>query len=79
QHSDDNGASWSSSREITGSVIPEGSRWYATGPGHGIQLSRAEHAGRLIAPMNYSAPDDNGAGVIFSDDGGDTWRPGGLV
>src|SRR3954463_14693810 len=39
QHSDDDGVSWSAPKEITRQVKRAGWRWYATTPGHGIQLS----------------------------------------
>lgn len=79
QHSDDHGATWSVSREITGQVKDSSWRWYATGPGHGIQLQRGDRAGRLIAPVTYSGPSVSAAGVIYSDDGGVTWQLGGVV
>lgn len=86
QHSDDDGATWSSPREITKSTkLPEW-RWYATTPGHAIHLRRGEYAGRIVVPANHSLPpsgsDDgtegkyNGGHALLSDDGGDTWRIG---
>lgn len=80
-HSDNSGATWSVPREITGDVKPSGWRWYAMGPVHGIQLTRGEHAGRLVIPANHSTeggPGDEflGAHAIYSDDGGDTWSLG---
>lgn len=81
QASADDGTSWSAPREITTAVKRANWRGYATGPGHGIQLTRGPHAGRLIAPcdhttsrsINWSAC---GAHLLFSDDGGTTWRIG---
>lgn len=91
QRSTDHGRMWTPPREITDQVTPEGAdwRWYATGPGHGIQLTRGEHEGRLIAACDHSdheiadAEDQqeatNAAHVIYSDDGGETWHMGGMV
>lgn len=79
-HSDDDGRTWSTHKDITDQVKKPHWRWYATGPCHGIQLD----SGRLVIPANYSdhTHEDDGvhpysAHVIFSDDGGDTWQMGG--
>ncbi len=90
QRSDDNGKTWSVPREITAEATGRGAdwRWYATGPGHGIQLLRGKYAGRLIAPCNHSnntkeAADQqestNAAHVLYSDDDGKTWNVGGIL
>ncbi|MET8676391.1 sialidase family protein [Streptomyces sp. NPDC004647] len=86
QHSDDDGESWSAAREITKTVKKPGWRWYATTPGHGIQLRHGPHAGRTVVPANHSsapAGSDTGAEgkydgshALLSDDGGETWRIG---
>jgi sialidase-1 len=79
--SDDDGVTWSPPVEITSQVKPSGWSWYATGPGHGIQLA----SGRLLIPCDYSSgpPDADhqyfGSHVIYSDDGGSTWRVGGTI
>lgn len=58
--------------------------WYATGPGHGIQLS----SGRLVVPCDHrdkSKAEDRAwklsgrSRVIYSDDHGRTWRLGGVT
>lgn len=72
QRSVDDGASWTSPRDLTESVkLPEW-RWYATGPCHGIAL----HSGRLVVPANHSVGTGYGGHVLLSDDGGRTWRIG---
>jgi sialidase-1 len=82
QHSDDHGAKWSSPRDLSAELKPaEWNRWYATGPGHGIQLRRGPHAGRLIVPANHVTDDGvnppvYGGHLLYSDDGGDTWQRG---
>jgi sialidase-1 len=80
--SDDDGVTWSAPVEITASVKPATWTWYATGPGHGIQLA----SGRLIVPCDHvvgvhhdAARDPYHSHVIYSDDGGRSWTLGGIV
>ena len=79
QHSTDHGMNWGEATEITSAVKAEHWLWYATGPGHGIQLERGRHTGRMVVPINFNGHEENGAGVILSDDGGHTWTLGGTV
>ncbi|MEV1084770.1 sialidase family protein [Streptomyces sp. NPDC050211] len=82
QHSDDEGVTWSAAREITGQVKEVGWRWYATGPGHALQLS----TGRVVVPANHTVPPTgsdvgnepryNGGHCLLSDDRGETWYLG---
>ena len=88
QHSDDDGRSFGTPAEITADAKRPDWRWYATGPGHAIQLTSGPHQGRLVAGANHSsAPpagsSDTGAEdryygghCLLSDDGGQTWRIG---
>jgi len=78
-HSTDDGLTWTKPREITAEVKRPEWTWYATGPGAGIQLERGAHAGRLVIPCDHI---EAGSGhryshVVYSDDGGATWRLGG--
>lgn len=78
--SDDGGETWSEPRALL-QAKREDWRWYATGPCHGIQLERGEHAGRLVIPANHSVPGGGansflGAHLVYSDDGGATWELG---
>ncbi|MEV0635842.1 sialidase family protein [Streptomyces sp. NPDC050619] len=82
QHSDDDGVTWSSPREITESVKKPGWRWYATTPGHALQLS----TGRIVVPANHTLPPTgadtgteakyNSGHCLLSDDRGQTWYLG---
>ena len=83
-HSDDDGQTWSSPREMT--LVLDSFRdriqWQAIamGPGHGIELSN----GRLVVPVwmsDYRMPSKTGkaAATIYSDDGGETWSAGALA
>ena len=76
--SEDDGVTWSKPNEITESTKAKHWRWYATGPGSGIQLKYGAKKGRLVIPADHSffefAPDVKyGAHVIYSDDHGKTW------
>ncbi|SOE57365.1 sialidase-1 [Streptomyces sp. OV198] len=82
QYSDDDGRSWSAPRDLSAEILPPNwNSWYATGPVHGIQLTRGRHAGRLVFGVNTetwngSRVTANNAALITSDDGGDHWRIG---
>lgn len=76
-HSEDDGQTWSPPTQITSAVKKPEWRWYATGPGCGIQM----RTGRLVIPCDHSvgpATSDMYSHVIFSDDGGRTWQMGGV-
>lgn len=80
--STDDGATWSAPEEITGSVSKPEWTWYATGPGHGIQLK----SGRLLIPCDHkinNATKENPqwylSHVIYSDDHGKSWKLGGTL
>ncbi|MGW3446469.1 sialidase family protein [Streptomyces sp. NPDC001076] len=82
QHSDDDGVTWSAPKEITKSVKKAGWRWYATTPGHAVQL----RSGRVVVAANHTLPPtgtDNGTEgkynsghCLLSDDHGETWYLG---
>ena len=88
QRSWDDGRTFTPPRDITGEVKLPTWRWYATGPGHAVALTRGAHAGRLVIPANHSAAPPAGSTDtgqearyygghdLYSDDGGETWRLG---
>ena len=83
-YSDDDGLTWAPIREISATTRRDHWRWYATGPGCGIQLVRGKYAGRLLVPANHSDHSDASkhpyrSHVLFSDDHGRTWRLGGVL
>jgi sialidase-1 len=76
-HSADEGVTWTSPKEISASARKEDWRWYATGPGHGIQL----RDGTLAAPCNHSLSPDTAewrSHVLLSKDHGKSWQLGGI-
>jgi sialidase-1 len=74
--STDDGASWTAPVEITAQVKQPDWTWYATGPGNGIQLK----SGRLVIPCDHNTADNRRfSHVIYSDDGGATWKIGGIA
>lgn len=87
--SQDDGKSWAEPQDITPSTKNPDWGWYATGPGHGIQLKDGPHKGRLIIPCDHSYNDpenaviDNiygyGSHIIYSDDRGANWQLGGVI
>ena len=91
--SDDDGQAWAPPREITAALagFDYPTVRVGTGPGHGLRLSD-DHAaaGRLVAPVWLSdrslerRGEDDAAeryvsACLLSDDGGVTWRAGGVV
>ncbi|MEB8341899.1 exo-alpha-sialidase [Streptomyces endophyticus] len=82
QHSDDDGRTWSRPRDLSDELLPgDFNSWYATGPSHGIQLTRGHHRGRLVFAVNAetwngSRVTANHAALVVSDDGGEHWRIG---
>jgi sialidase-1 len=73
--SDDDGVTWAPPREITSDVKRPDWTWYATGPGHAIQLS----SGRLLVPCDHRTAQGMFSHVIYSDDHGRTWKLGGVL
>ncbi|MHB1357224.1 MAG: sialidase family protein [Anaerolineae bacterium] len=87
--STDDGLSWSQPVDITAAFeelrIKYNWRVIATGPGHGIQLQKDSHTGRLLIPV-WMSTGTGGHGhrpsavsTIYSDDSGRTWHGGEIV
>ncbi len=75
----DAGKSWGTPVEITAALSGIGFAWtrVASGPGHAIQL----RSGRLLVSLwlNDRIKGNYRAGAVYSDDGGRTWKAGGIV
>lgn len=77
-YSDDDGATWSKSRNITSSVYREDWDWYGAGPCHGIVKTKEPHKGRVLIPCRHNSKTTNMIShVIYSDDNGEMWHIGG--
>ncbi|UWW91520.1 sialidase family protein [Streptomyces murinus] len=82
QYSDDDGLTWSAPRDLSPEILPaDWNSWYATGPVHGIQLTKGRYAGRLVFGVNAETWNGsriaaNHAALIVSDDHGGHWRIG---
>ena len=81
--SEDDGITWSKPKKISDSTRKSHWRWYATGPGNAIQLTRGPHKGRLLIPANHSDHSDPDkhpyrSHVFWSDDHGKSWQLGGV-
>ena len=87
--SDDDGMSWSDPVEMSDTTKDPDWGWYATGPGHAIQLKHGPNKGRLVIPCDHSyddpegnvrnGPYEYGSHIIYSDDHGATWKLGGVA
>ena len=77
-HSTDDGNTWTKPIQISDTTREKHWRWYATGPGVGIQLERGPHKGRLLIPCDHSDHDYGGhpyrSHTIWTDDAGKTWH-----
>ena len=84
--SDDDGATWTEPVEMTATFEAFRSDYdwkvLATGPAHGIQLTRGKHRGRLVVPVWLSLGTGGHShrpsvtATIYSDDHGKTWQRG---
>jgi sialidase-1 len=75
-HSIDEGGNWHNGAPLP-HLKPADWMWVSTGPGHGIQLSRGAHHGRLVVPGDHTTRDGKAGGQLYySDDGGLTWALG---
>ncbi|MEZ6122395.1 MAG: exo-alpha-sialidase [Planctomycetaceae bacterium] len=87
--SDDDGQTWTDAVEITPAfdAFRRDYDWkvLATGPGHAIQLTKGDHAGRLVVPVWLSLGTGGHAhrpsvtSTIYSDDHGRTWHRGDIA
>ncbi len=81
-HSTDDGMNWAPPTKISDTTREKHWRWYATGPGNAIQLTRGKQKGRLLIPCNHSDHSKGGhpyrSHVIYSDDHGKSWQLGGV-
>ena len=79
--SSDDGITWSEPSEITWSVKMSDWIWYATGPCHGIQITKGQYKDRLIIPCDHieAGTEKYFSHIIYSDNNGKTWNIGGTT
>lgn len=77
--STDDGLTWAKPKDITTDAKQANWTWYATGPGHGIQIEKGEYAGRMVIPCDHieAKTNDYYSHIIYSDDHGVSWNIGG--
>ncbi|MGW0390239.1 exo-alpha-sialidase [Streptomyces sp. NPDC003042] len=78
-HSTDDGASWTPRANPQPHLKGADWAWVSVGPGHGIQLTptRPDRPGRMVVTADYrTETNESGAQLIYSDDGGLTWKAG---
>ena len=73
-YSDDDGETWSAPVNLNQDVKEEWMSFCGTSPGTGVQL----RSGRLVIPIYYNGDHKRhfSAAVVYSDDGGTTWKRG---
>jgi sialidase-1 len=75
--SEDNGKTWGAPKVLTTELgFASAPGWLATGPSHGIALTRGAHAGRLVAGVSWTIGGKNTGALVYSDDKGVTWHRG---
>jgi len=83
--STNDGLTWATPSNISSTTMKPDWGWLSTGPGHGIQLTKGQHAGRLVIPGCFitvnavAANRDESAFIMYSDDHGTTWKSGGIA
>ena len=80
-HSDDDGETWSTPRNINHMIKEDWMHFLGVSPGNGIQLQASEHRGRMLVPFYCTGASlkHYSGGALISDDGGDTWRRGSMI
>ncbi|MEO3868042.1 sialidase family protein [Nonomuraea sp. B12E4] len=78
QVSTNDGQTWSAPKDLSGVIkAPAGAGdWFATGPGHGIELTHPDHRGRLVVPVYFGIGGRQSVRLVYSDDLGTTWKIG---
>jgi sialidase-1 len=75
--SEDNGKTWGAPRLLTTELgFSTAPGWLATGPSHGIVLTKGAHAGRLVAGISWTISGKDTGALAYSDDQGTTWHRG---
>ena len=76
-HSDDDGATWATPRDLSATARKPSWGWYGTGPGAGLYLRGGSKPDRLLLPSYHSDGGTYRTHSLYSDDHGATWQLGG--
>lgn len=71
-----NGTRWSKPKDVTRFTKNEGVTITCSGPNPGVQLTRGEHKGRLVVPLNEGPFGNWTLAAAYSDNGGKKWSIG---
>lgn len=71
-----NGKKWTKPKDISSSTKHQDVTITCSGPNPGVQLTRGEHKGRIVVPLNEGPFGDWTLAAAYSDDKGKTWRIG---
>lgn len=77
--SEDNGETWSAPRSLNRMVKKDYMSFIGPGPGCGIEIKNGKYAGRIVVPVYFGTrtfPLRLSCTVIYSDDGGESWKMG---
>jgi hypothetical protein len=78
-YSDDDGLTWSKPVSLNSQVKKDYMSFIGPGPGKGIVIENGQYKGRIVVPIYYGTrkfPLRLSCCVIYSDDGGTTWKLG---
>lgn len=78
-YSEDNGKTWSEPRSLNRMVKKDYMSFIGPGPGCGIVIKHGKYAGRIAVPIYFGTrtfPLRLSCAVIYSDDGGESWKLG---
>lgn len=75
-YSDDEGMTWKKDKIISSMVKRKEATAFLASPGRGHQIQNGIYKGRIIFPVYYKAENKLTAEIIYSDDGGMTWKEG---
>lgn len=71
-----NGKKWSKPKDVTQFTKNEGVTITCSGPNPGVQITRGEHKGRIVVPLNEGPFGNWTLAAAYSDNGGKSWKIG---
>ena len=71
-----NGKKWSKPKDVTQFTKNDGVTITCSGPNPGVQITRGEHKGRIVVPLNEGPFGNWTLAAAYSDNGGKSWKIG---